>query len=455
MSVRPSQPAILPYDRAERQRKRLLKIVRAGFLIAFITVTFLAVLAATEDYNLERVSIGPFAFLSTWWLTTILAVLFAGTAFAADQLTPNKKISTIGAIFFGLVVAMLASVALGTVIDLVAELWDVRTADGTPPAIIETIKVLLGIGIGYICISTVLQTQDDFRLVVPYVEFAKQIRGPRPLLIDSSTLIDARIADIAGVGILQTTLIVPRFVAEELQLLADNADASVRSRGRRGLDVIARLQSDPTLDVVIDETLLTARGVDRMLVDLAQRSGAMIATTDTGLAAVAEINSIAVLNIHALAKACRPVTLEGESFKVRLIRVGEQPGQAVGYLEDGTMVVVNHAEHAIGAQVRVSAQSTIPTAAGRMIFAALTEPASPAEPGDEPTQTPSTPSPAPSENGPEGDAGGAAPDEPLQQHDPSEKPDESDPAAPRRTPTGPLATPSQRQRAVSRRNPRR
>ncbi|MEL6795492.1 MAG: hypothetical protein AAFO89_01585, partial [Planctomycetota bacterium] len=171
MAIRPTQPEMLPYNRAEQQQKRLLKVVRAAFLIAFITVTVLTVLAATDDYNLERVRFGPFAVLSSWWLTTVLAVIFGGLAFAADRLTPNKKISTIGAIFFGLVVALLASFALGSVIDLITDLWGIRTADGMQPAIIDTIQVLLGIGIGYICISTVLQTKDDFRLVVPYVEF--------------------------------------------------------------------------------------------------------------------------------------------------------------------------------------------------------------------------------------------------------------------------------------------
>ncbi|MEL6499620.1 MAG: hypothetical protein AAGJ54_09940 [Planctomycetota bacterium] len=450
MAIRPTQPEMLPYNRAEQQQKRLLKVVRAAFLIAFITVTVLTVLAATDDYNLERVRFGPFAVLSSWWLTTVLAVIFGGLAFAADRLTPNKKISTLGAIFFGLVVALLASFALGSVIDLITDLWDIRTADGTQPAIIDTIQVLLGIGIGYICISTVLQTKDDFRLVIPYVEFAKQIRGPRPLLIDSSTLVDGRIVDIAGVGILQTTLIVPRFVAEELQLLADNPDASVRSRGRRGLQTIAQLQGDPALDVVIDETLLTARGADRMLVDLAQRSGAMIATTDTGLAAVAEIDSIPILNIHTLAKACKPVTVEGESFQVRLVRAGEQPGQAVGYLDDGTMVVVNHAEHAIGSQTMVSVESTIPTAAGRMIFASLIEPGEQDNPERAQAGDPDSLSAATTEN--HASADGDDLTEP-----PAASAAASAPHSQRQPPMGPNphASPSQRQRAVSRRNPRR
>lgn len=444
-----AQPEILPHERAERQRNRLLKVVRAGFIIAFITVTFLAVLAATDDYNLERVNIGPFAFLSTWWLTTILAVLFGGVAFAADQLTPTKKISTLVAVFFGLVVAMLASYALGSVIDLVSELWDVRTATGDRPALLETAKVLIGIGIGYICIATVLQTQDDFRLVIPYVEFAKQLRGPRPMLLDSSTLVDARIADIAAVGIVQTTLIVPRFVVEELQLLADNSDPAMRTRGRRGLETVAQLQADATLDVVVDDTPLTSRGVDQMLVDLAKRSGAKIATTDSGLAAVAEINAVPVLNVHDLARACRPITSAGESFSVRLVREGEQQGQGVGYLDDGTMVVVNHASHAIGQTVRVDVQSTIPTAAGRMIFASLAEPAPAtdaelAEPAD---SEPHASEPDASEN-----------NEPMSDEpEHAASTEDSDLSAPEvpRPGTRPPAQPSQRKRAVIRRNPRR
>ncbi len=445
MPARVTQPETLPYARAEQQRSRLIKVVRACFLIAFITVTFLAVLAATDDYDLERVSIGPFAVLSSWWLTTILAVLFGGIAFTADRLTPTKKISTLSAVFFGLVVAMLASFALGSIIDLMTDLWDIRAADGEPPALVDTIKVLLGIGLGYICITTVLQTQDDFRLVIPYVEFAKQLRGPRPLLLDSSTLIDARIADIAGVGIIQTTLVVPRFVIEELQLLADNADASTRTRGRRGLEIITRLQNDPALDVVVDETLLSTRGVDQMLVDLAQRSGAMIATTDSGLAAVAEINDVPIFSVHELARACRPVTLEGEAFRLQLVRAGEQPGQAVGYLDDGTMVVVNHADHAIGRSVRVNAESTIPTAAGRMIFGSL---AGPVSDTSETSANPDGPeNPTQPENPTDPDHSASGP--------PAEPVTPQEPARPLPPGSRPPAQPSQRKRAVTRRNPRR
>ncbi|MEO1583246.1 MAG: hypothetical protein AAFR96_01585 [Planctomycetota bacterium] len=443
---------LLPYAREEHQRARLLKIVRASFLIAFLTVTILAVLAATDDYDLERVSIGPFALLRSWWITTILAVLFAGIAFAADRLTPTKKISTLGAVFFGLVVAMLASFALGSIVDLIADLWDVRDADGNPPTLLATIKVLLGIGIGYICIATVLQTKDDFRLVIPYVEFAKQLRGPRPLLLDSSTLIDARIADVAALGIAQTALIVPRFVVEELQTLADSADPIKRSRGRRGLGVVARLRADATLDVVIDETSLSARGVDQMLVDLARRTDATIATTDAALASVAGINGAKALSMHDLARACTPITHADESFRIQLVREGEQPGQAVGYLDDGTMVVVNNASNQIGAMVRVAAESTIPTAAGRLIFAKL-DGAGPEEDAAAGTESPPVEQPA-ADNAPP-----SAADTPSRP--PTAGPGVVGPAAdnlaqtPTDPPSRPVQRPSQRQRAMTRRNPRR
>lgn len=376
MSKARGEPEIHPYLRAQRQRDKLLRLVRAAFFVVFVTVTALAILSRTLGDD-DAVLFGDVALEGTWWATLLLAVLFGAAAIATDALTPSKKISTLSAVFFGLLVAMLATFAMGSIIDLLVELWEITTAGGATPTIVRTIKVLLGIGLAYVCISTVLQTQDDFRLVVPYVEFAKQLRGPRPILLDTSTLIDARIADVAATGIFQAPMLVPAFVVEELQALADSGDSVRRERGRRGLGVIADLQGAPLLDVVIDQTAVPARSVDQMLVELARRTGAIIATTDTGLAAVAKINAVGVLSVHDLARACKPVTLAGEGFLIRLVRPGEQPGQAVGYLDDGTMVVVGEGAGLIGRTVEVLAQSSIPTAAGRLVFARLSEPAGP------------------------------------------------------------------------------
>src|SRR5690606_8027648 len=181
------------------------------------------------------------------------------------------KIGMLVSIYLGLLAAILATLALGYLIDLLAYLWGVTEAPGDSNALVNFAKVIIGIALAYLCITTVLQTQDDFRLVIPYVEFAKQIRGPRPLLLDYSALIDARIADLGQTGIIQSPVIIPSFVIAELQLLADSQDKLRRARGRRGLDVITRIQRLATLDVSIDETPVPGKAMDQMLVELARQ----------------------------------------------------------------------------------------------------------------------------------------------------------------------------------------
>ena len=365
MAERKPQHDLHPFQRVERQRSALLRLVRAGFLIVFITTASLAVLNTVEG-DPDRVNVFGIAIKSTWQVLLTLALLIGGAAWATDLLTPTKKISTLMSIFFGLVIAMIATYAIGIIIDLLVELYSLGTLRDP---IVLTAKAFIGIGLTYICIATVLQTQDDFRLVIPYVEFAKQLRGARPLLIDSSSLIDGRIADVAQTGIFQAPIVVPRFIVHELQLLADSTDSLRRARGRRGLDVIAQLQREARLDVTIDETAIPSKSVDQMLLELARRTNAIIVTTDTALGRVSNIHDVPVLSMHQLAIACKPVTGTGEHVRLQLIKQGEQPGQAVGYLPDGTMVVVNEADTMIGESIEAEVESTIQTSAGRMLFA--------------------------------------------------------------------------------------
>jgi rRNA-processing protein FCF1 len=224
----------------------------------------------------------------------------------------------------------------------------------------------------------VLQTQDDFRLVIPYVEFSKQIRGVRPVLVDTSALVDGRIADIAATNFVQSPLVIPRFVVQELQTLADSGDAMKRSKGRRGLDVITKLQRQGTVDVSIDDTYVSGKAVDQMLVELARVTGAMVLTGDVGLARVASINSVMVLNLNDLANATRMSLVPGETITLRLMKPGEQRGQGVGYLPDGTMVVAEDGGGHIGETVQMTVTSSLQTSAGRLIFARIGQ-----EPGED------------------------------------------------------------------------
>jgi uncharacterized protein YacL len=235
----------------------------------------------------------------------------------------------------------------------------------------------------YVAISIILQTREDFRFVIPYVKFSQE-GGSLPFVLDTSVIIDGRIADIADTGVMDNTLVVPRFVLNELQGIADSADRLKRNRGRRGLDVLNRLQKCPRLSVEIRDMFAeSAEAVDTKLIRMAKAIKGRVVTNDFNLNKIAQLQEVEVVNINDLAQALRPVVLPGEDMEVKIIRAGEEPGQGVGYLEDGTMVVVEQGRDLIGQKVPVTVNNVYQTSAGRMIFgkhAASVKPASLASP---------------------------------------------------------------------------
>jgi uncharacterized protein YacL len=199
-------------------------------------------------------------------------------------------------------------------------------------------------------------------------------KSPRHLLkiLDTSVIIDGRIADIAETGFVEGTLIVPKFVLEELQYVADSSDDLRRTRGRRGLDILKRLQQQNPLRVeFIDDDIPGAAGVDSKLVALALKLRAKVVTNDFNLHKVAELQGIEVLNINQLANAMKPAVLPGESLHVQILREGKSQGQGIAYLDDGTMVVIENARRFIGREVEVAVTSVLQTTAGRMIFSEI------------------------------------------------------------------------------------
>ncbi len=404
-------------------RNQIIWILRATFLV--LSVVVLALGIVTGSTNTPGLAIARY-----WWLALVITLLFFLVVVSVDLLTPRRKLSAISALLFGTFAGLLATLVLSFVIDVFTKTYEFDIAFAQP---ILTIKVLLGLGLCYLGITTVLQTQDDFRLVIPYVEFAKQYRGSRPLLLDTSVLIDARIIEIARTGIFTAPIIIPRFVISELQTLADSQDQLKRAKGRRGLDTIDMLQHSSDLDTSIDDASPAGAGVDQRLVHHAAAIGATLVTTDAALAKVATINELPVLNLHELALAMRTAAAAGDRLSIRIARRGEQAGQGVGYLDDGTMIVVDNAEHAIGSTIEAIVSSAIQTANGRMIFASpINQPTPPptTEPQPQPEPTPRTP-PEPSPT-----IGASSPPAPEPQPAPT----------PPRTPT-----PSQ----SPRRNPRR
>jgi uncharacterized protein YacL len=204
----------------------------------------------------------------------------------------------------------------------------------------------------------------------PFLE-PKQPTSKFPILLDTSVIIDGRIADIVETGFIDGNIVVPKFILEELQYIADSADDMRRSRGRRGLDILKRLQQFNNLRIDTMEDDLPKTGADSKLVSLARKLGAKILTNDFNLHKVAELQGVEVLNINQLANALRLAVLPGEILRVQILREGKSYGQGVGYLDDGTMVVIENARRFIGKEVEASVTSVLQTAAGRMIFSEI------------------------------------------------------------------------------------
>jgi len=303
-------------------------------------------------------------------------VMFVGMLIAAivvvavDLLTPRKRIQTISAIYFGVIVGLILSDLIQSAFEptLVFMREDVRRA----------FSGVLMIFICYICVSTLLQTKDDFRFIIPYMEFSKEVKGSRPLVLDTSVVIDGRIADVAETSVLDQPLVVPRFVLQELQGIADSSDKLRRNRGRRGLDILNRLQKSAGIEVKIHDAeipeLAGIREVDQRLVVLAKHLGGKVVTNDYNLNKIARLQGVEVINLNDLANALKPIVLPGESLVVKLIKRGEEPGQGVGYLDDGTMVVTEQGAYHLGETVRLTVTSVLQTSAGRMIFGRLDAP---------------------------------------------------------------------------------
>jgi uncharacterized protein YacL len=188
-------------------------------------------------------------------------------------------------------------------------------------------------------------------------------------VLDTSVIIDGRIADIAEAGFIDGPMVIPEFVLRELQVVADSTDASKRQRGRRGLDMLQRMQSNANLQVqIVSEDFPTIREVDLKLLELAKKWEAKVVTNDFNLNKVAHLHHVEVLNINDLANALKPVVLPGERMTVLILKEGKEYNQGVGYLDDGTMVVVDHARKVIGRSVDISVTSVLQTASGKMIF---------------------------------------------------------------------------------------
>jgi len=333
-------------------------IVRALFLVLAVIVAIYIGRSGT----VSPAEAGAEALAEPTNYDAMAVALGLGAALAIivlDIMYRKKSIAVVVAVCLGLIA--------GTLLELLVRY--VVTLAGFEELVIPSVELAVLLFFCYIAITIILQTREDFRFVIPYMKFQPEGSETVPFVLDTSVIIDGRIADIADTGVLDNPLVVPRFVLDELQGIADSADRLKRNRGRRGLDILNRLQKCPRVTVQIRDMLGEGvETVDSKLVQTAKDIKGRIVTNDFNLNKIAQLQGLGVINVNDLAQALRPVVLPGEEMELKVIRPGEEQGQGVGYLDDGTMVVVEQGRELIGQKVTLVVSNVYQTSAGRMIF---------------------------------------------------------------------------------------
>lgn len=321
---------------------------------------FFVILSSLVGYQLGVQLMGP---ESIWaWFGLGIGVVVAIFVVGIDLLLTRVTIRSLSCIVLGILFGLLVSSLFMKLVVLIPL-----------SKVIEVgIRLALLLVFSYLGIAVILRGQDELNLIIPYVKFAREDRREEFIILDTSVIIDGRIADICETKFIEGRFIIPRFVLRELQSIADSPDTLKRNRGRRGLDILGKIQKSTGIDVKIHEAdFPEVPEVDGKLVKLAKILGAKIFTNDYNLNKVAEIQGVPVMNINELANALKPVVLPGEVMEVRIVKEGKEYGQGVAYLDDGTMIVVEGGRDKIGSSQKVSVTSVLQTLAGRMIFAKL------------------------------------------------------------------------------------
>jgi len=332
-----------------------LLVLRAIFFMVAIGIAVLI-------FGSDEIRQGP-----SWVPWAVLAGMVAlpATVIGLDSSIKRKDLTVITAVYFGVLVGVFL-----TYVAILALTPIIPAAPRSP--VFEWLPLILGMVLCYMCTSLLLQTRDDFRFLIPYVEFARDVQGMRPNVLDATAIVDGRIAELADAKLFESRFVVPSFVVDELQSSSESHDRQRRMRGRRGLDVLNRLRECEAIQIEVlpPDDEVEAEGSDEArAVAMARKLGGRIITNDPNLAKIAALRSVPSLNVNDVAVALRPTYVPGDFLSVRLVKPGEEPGQGVGYLDDGTMVVVESARDQIGRTVPVTVTSTLQRPAGRLVFA--------------------------------------------------------------------------------------
>ncbi len=322
-------------------------------LLRVLFLTFCTAIGATVSVELQDSSIPGL----------LLGALLGLSVVLVDRLLKGFSLRVFSSATFGLLLGLLfANLLIAS--DILR--YQTEMTQWTVRLIVYSTFAYLGM------MLAMRSNRDEFSLIIPYVRFARETTQHEPVILDTNVIIDGRIADLCATGFLSRALIVPRFILGELQTLADSHDPLKRERGRRGLDILNELQRLREMDLTIhDTTEDAALSIDERLVRTACLRHARLLTNDQALCQVARLQQVTALNLADLTRALRPVATAGDQLDLYLVKEGRESHQAVGYLADGTMIVVNHAQSQIGNTVPVIVSSALQTAAGRLIFAEL------------------------------------------------------------------------------------
>ena len=286
---------------------------------------------------------------------------FAGTVMIFSEIGMRRvSVRGLSSAVFGLILGVVMAKILGDIVGLIS--MDAAT--------FSLIKVVLNLVFCYLGMIMAVRGKDEFNIVIPYVRLSRQDQHQDMVVLDTSAIIDGRIIDIFKTKFIEGRMIVPRFVLRELQQIADSTDSIKRQRGRRGLELLQIIQKEGKITIG-EEDFPDTSETDAKLVRLAKLLGAKIFTVDFNLNRVATLQGVGVLNINELANALKPVVFPGETMEIKLIKEGKEHNQAIGYLDDGTMVVVEEGRRSIGQTVKVVVSSVLQTQAGKMIFTKL------------------------------------------------------------------------------------
>jgi len=324
-------------------------------LLRVLFVTFCAAIGA----NISS------ALIENAWPGLALGIVFGLFVVLIDRLLKGVSLRLFSSATFGLLLGLVFANLL-----MASDILHYQ-----PETTQWAVRLIVYAAFGYLGMMLAIRSsRDEFSLIIPYVRFAREATQHEPLILDTNVIIDGRLADLCQTGFLSRSLIVPRFVLDELQTLADGRDPAKRERGRRGLEILNELQRARDIELTIHETSGeddADLAVDVRLVHTAKVLKARLLTNDLALSQVARLQQVPVLNLADLARALRPSVITGDEIDLNLVKEGREPHQAIGYLPDGTMIVVNHARVHVGKTKKVVISSALQTSAGRLIFAEL------------------------------------------------------------------------------------